>query len=299
MSEAIAQTTLGVGIHDGVPFGDYLAIDAASNSRLKDIDVSPAHCRYRIDNGGDEQTPAMRLGSALHCALLEPKHFEKRFAPQPVVLNPKTGQPWGHTAKAYQSAVGELELDGFSVLKQEEFDLARQWPDLCKSHRGASKLLEATTHRELTAVSSVLDENGRAVLAKARPDFVCAELGILGEVKSTTDLSDAAIARKIGDLDYFRGLAMYQDVLAAAGMELEHLVFLWVNTSPNATPTQRIRTTMLPDIDIELGRSAYQRSLTQYANCLESGEWPGPDDSIVEVGLNPWTRTRTEEELSA
>jgi len=68
-----------------IPASDYFALPALSNSGMKSLHVSPL--RYWCDfiNHGREQnaeeTAAMRIGSALHCAALErDEEFDRRYA---------------------------------------------------------------------------------------------------------------------------------------------------------------------------------------------------------------------------
>ena len=61
---------------------DYFAMPGLSYSGIKDLLVSPLHYWHRNVNPEREErkeTPAMRLGSALHCAVLEPKRFEQQY----------------------------------------------------------------------------------------------------------------------------------------------------------------------------------------------------------------------------
>lgn len=298
MSEATPNYELTPGLHAGVPFNEYLAWDAASNSRLMDTDVSPAHCAYRIEHGGDEETAYMRIGSADHCALLEPDEFENRFAKRPHMVHPDTGKLRNTNYGPLKEAIADLELDGFSVLTADEFDHASTVRDVCSRHSGARKLIQSMTQTELSAIAHVEDAKGRPVRTKARADFVCEEFGILGEVKTTTDLSDRALAKKMADLQYHRGIALYSDVLSEAGLDLPLSVFLWINTSKTATPDQMIRTTSVRTSALVLGRLQYQRSLAVYGDCVESGEWPGADDSILEIDLPGWFYRQSEKELS-
>ena len=62
---------------------DYFAAPGLSNSGMKDLAVSPMrywHLHLNPQRPVDEPTPAMRFGSALHCAVLEPREFGKRYA---------------------------------------------------------------------------------------------------------------------------------------------------------------------------------------------------------------------------
>lgn len=61
---------------------DYFAVRAFSNSGMKDLAVSPLrywHLHVNPNRPPDEPSKEMRLGTALHCAVLQPAEFEKRY----------------------------------------------------------------------------------------------------------------------------------------------------------------------------------------------------------------------------
>lgn len=63
--------------------GEYFAAPGLSCSGMKDLAISPLRYWYRRVNPDaplEEPTPEMRFGSALHCAILEPSEFDKRYA---------------------------------------------------------------------------------------------------------------------------------------------------------------------------------------------------------------------------
>lgn len=62
---------------------EYFAVPALSNSGMKDLAVSPLRFWFKNVNPNrpaDEPTPEMQIGSALHCAVLEPDEFGERYA---------------------------------------------------------------------------------------------------------------------------------------------------------------------------------------------------------------------------
>jgi hypothetical protein len=70
-------------VADATVSSDYFSAPGLSNTGLKDLAVSPTrywHKWLNPERPPDEPTPAMQFGSALHCAVLEPGEFDKRYA---------------------------------------------------------------------------------------------------------------------------------------------------------------------------------------------------------------------------
>ena len=62
---------------------DYFDQPGLSASGMKDLEVSPLrywHLHINPNRPKDEPTPEMQFGSAVHCAILEPDQFDKRYA---------------------------------------------------------------------------------------------------------------------------------------------------------------------------------------------------------------------------
>ena len=62
------------GIYPDLPNEEYHRCDGVSNSMLSDMARSPAHFQA-ARRRQREETPAMAIGTAIHCAVLEPERF--------------------------------------------------------------------------------------------------------------------------------------------------------------------------------------------------------------------------------
>jgi hypothetical protein len=65
-----------------MPAEEYFAAPGLSHSGMKDLAVSPLRYWWKHlnpDREQEESTPAQQIGSALHCAVLEPTEFEHRY----------------------------------------------------------------------------------------------------------------------------------------------------------------------------------------------------------------------------
>lgn len=76
----IPATAFEPGIYHNMPADIYHSLPYASKTYLSEMLRSPKHAKWAIDNPC-EQTPALRIGSAVHCLALEGEtEYEKRFA---------------------------------------------------------------------------------------------------------------------------------------------------------------------------------------------------------------------------
>lgn len=74
------QSTIKPGIYspEMLTNADYHSGGLVTKSKLDLIDRSPAHLKYALDNPREE-TKALRIGKALHCAVLEPEVFLREY----------------------------------------------------------------------------------------------------------------------------------------------------------------------------------------------------------------------------
>ncbi len=75
---AAVNKAIVASIRSRVPAEEYHGLPGVSISRLKELKRSPKHYKYRLEN--PLQSAAMRLGTAAHCAVLEPERFQRQFA---------------------------------------------------------------------------------------------------------------------------------------------------------------------------------------------------------------------------
>jgi hypothetical protein len=105
------------GIHPGVPFADYQAMRGINQSTLKHFSRSAAHVRHSLDDRRPG-TPAQLLGTAMHCALLEPDRFRRDyFLPPKADRRTKVGKAvWAKAVEENPHATAMDKDDYFTCL---------------------------------------------------------------------------------------------------------------------------------------------------------------------------------------
>jgi exodeoxyribonuclease VIII len=166
-----------------MPAADYHAAPALSASGIGKILRSPAHFKCeRVE------TPAMRAGSGLHCAILEPDAFPARYGVMPAGLDRRTN--------AGKAAHSDIEKSGRIVITADEFDVWRRISDAVRAHPALKFLMESGS----AEASIFASEPETEIAVKCRPDWMSDGLPAWIDIKSTEEARPAAFARNHGDL---------------------------------------------------------------------------------------------------
>jgi hypothetical protein len=257
-----------------------------SKSGLDKIAKSPAHFHAYLSETrpAKEETPAMRLGSAIHCAILEPSEFPNRYAfldDAQIVAEIGGGNPRVTTKyKAYKAAF-ELDNIGKTVLTAAEYQACQGMRASVLAHPTAAKLLNAPGRAEQTYLFT---EPLSGASVKIRPDWT-AELDsdvYIVDVKSTEDASPKEFARSAVNFNYPKQAALYVDGYElATGVKPEAFVLIAVEK----VAPYNVALYFADDELLQLGREQYRANCQTYADCIASGVWPGYGDEVNNLKL--------------
>jgi exodeoxyribonuclease VIII len=268
------------GLHPASAFSNnaYHALDAVGKSDLDLIARSPAHWKHAVR----EETAAMRFGSAVHCAVLEPERFETEYVCAPN-LDKRT--------KAGKDAFAEFQAkhDGKTALEINEYTSIGVLAHTVRTHPRVAQFL-ASGQPE---VSALWKDEEFQVRCRARFDWMTPD-GWLIDLKTTTDASPAAFARSCASFRYHVQAAWYLDGYPqASGGDLP-LGFIFIaveKTAPYGIALYEL------DADaVELGRQLARRDLARYANARTFDQWPGYPDAIQPLSLPRWAMNQEIEE---
>ena len=258
------------GITSRVPADDYHSLPGISISRLKTLAKSPLHYQYELKH--PRQTQPMTLGTAAHCAVLEPKLFDGRYTVWARMSDsgnqcPRRGQYWDAFL---------LENVGKIVLTVEEYELARAIGKAVRSDPTAMKYLE-------TGEPEVTMQHGER---RGRADWLTKIDGkpfVVG-LKSARDVRHFKFGSAAATLGYPLQWAWYFDLYESiTGVEPEMIEIVVENTPPHAVVTYIIA----EDIILQ-GREEYEKLLEVLTRCEATGEWPGPAECEQVLTLPSW-----------
>lgn len=196
---------------------NYYKIDALSNSSLSVLDRSPTefYRRFILKDLPQEETDAMRLGSAVHMLALEPERFHERYTVLDGPINPSTGKCYGRDTKKFeawledakQSASGELII-------REEFSESIAIAQAFQGHPEILAIMASKAEKfyEREFYFEAITTDGRKEPAKAMMDCVIPDLGLIIDLKTTQDPSPNKWCWSALDYGYHRQAAIYLDV---------------------------------------------------------------------------------------
>jgi len=223
---------------------EYRAAPGVNWSSLKHIGVSPLYYRYMAAQSYD--SPAMLVGRAVHCAVLEPEAFESRYVTQPDFGDLRT-----KAGKAARDAFKPFGREVLTVAQRETVsDMARA----VRQHDTAARLVRELTHREHSVFWT---DAATSLRCKGRLDGVGP--GYILSLKTTRQNTPGAFARDYFNMLYHAQAAFYAD---GHGAGLPEVTVIVQNHAPHD-----VWVFDTPDEAIDEGRRVYGDLLERLAAC--------------------------------
>jgi PDDEXK-like uncharacterized protein DUF3799 len=264
-------------------------------STLRYIATSPKLLKWRVEHPEPESV-ALRLGRAIHCAVLEPEAFLSRWVSattcQAVTKaggqcqsggSLYSGGKWyckvrGHAPEGATETPGE----GIEVINAEEFALACVCAESVRAHGPSMKLLtggQGEQEMEWTDPQTGIECRGR--VDYLRPDFVV-------DLKSTRRETVREFTRDVAANLYHGQISWYVDGAISAGRLPADAQMPYIVSVSTVEPFD-VAAYQLSKITLEAGRILYRDLLTKYQQCLASGLWPGIAPDLKTLDLPAWT----------
>jgi exodeoxyribonuclease VIII len=220
-NSAAHNWSLHMKILKGIPEREYHAWNLMSASALKTLDKStPLH--LLADRENDEDTPAFRIGRALHSLLLTPAAYELDFV---------TAPDCDRRTKAGKEEFEKFReiAEGRTILTKDEANLVEEMRGGVMSNQSARQLLAACGDNvEITLKGEMF-----GIPMKARIDGWIENSGTIIDIKSTGGLaSPQACAKAAWDFGYWTQFAFYREALRLAGHEVSSVVLIFVEKNP-------------------------------------------------------------------
>ena len=278
MKQVKSSEVSGPGYFTSIENEQYHRGPGVSKSQLDLIEKSPALFQWAKAAPEDgEKKSALNVGDATHAFLLEPHRYAAEYAVGP------ENAPRNTNAGKEKWAEFEAGLTGQTILTPDEGRKIALIRESAMAHPHAKWLLEAEGDVE---ASIYWKDQREGVLCRCRPDKTIPSMGWVVDVKTTADINK--FERSVYDYRYHVQDSYYSDGYAEHfGEELQGFVFLVVSTSIECGKYP-VRLFVLDAEGKDIGRTAYQRNIATYADCMRTGEWSG----IETISLPYWAKER-------
>lgn len=256
----------------GMSNEDYHAYPAYSKSGLDLIDRSPYHYHLRTPK---KATRPMEIGTAIHCAILEPERFAKEY----MLLRDVTDRRQSEYKEAVKVYGSERTLSG-----PEADKVSTMQETVLSRHQGLSD-------PDYTELSLFAKCPKTGLMIKARLDWIKAGLAI--DLKKTQDVRPFELAKSITNYRYHVQDRFYSYVYKlATGESLKDFIFLFVEEEfPHATVLAP-----LDSLAREVGEYKMWKNMETVVDCESDNHWPQPE-SPEELSITNWALSQYEDEL--
>lgn len=247
---------------------EYHAAEGLSSTGIrKIINGTPAHYKAYLDRK-EESTSAMKLGTVIHKAILEPQLFEKEFICKPEGMNFATID-----SKAWKQA---SERSGMQIVAFDDFHMIRE---IQKNFRTDPKLRQLFSGGAVEQSYFWKDE-ASGVFCKCRPDYFDGTRVI--DIKTAESASPKAFQHSIGKYGYHHQSAFYLDGLSQL-TEKRLTDFIHVVIEKEAPYSVAIY--VLDDASLDRARDDLRDAISTVAHCQKTDVWPGYSSEVQTMNL--------------
>lgn len=279
----MSDEPIELGRLPSLPIGEYHNGKCISHSSLEVFRERPQlyYRKFIAKTIPRTETPAMRIGSALHCAVFEPDTYASRYVVKPQGIDRRT------TAGKAAFAAFEAEVGDKTILDADESALVYNMTRAVMGNKSAAQLL-AKGDAEVTwrAKSSSLPYP-----LQCRTDWFNAEGCELSggrpyilDVKTTASLDARSIRfldRTFADWGYHRQIGFYVPLLYDCGVTCSDAFFVVVEKEePFGCIVYR-----MSDAAIARGQDETISDLQRLSRCFKTDTWPNLTEDIAEIGL--------------
>ena len=247
------------------PSDPYSAIKALNWSTLRNMAVSPLLYKYRLARP-QPRTATLTVGTAIHCALLEPDKF----------AGTRRGKAWDEWQE---------EHPGVESLKPAEAERVRLSAAAVRGHRVASRLLDGCRVEE----STTWTDPDTGLACKGRLDAIAPHYVV--DLKSTRDPSPRAFERSASDMLYHGQLGFYADGAVVSG-KVTGCAPPYIIAVQSAEPYDCAVYQLTPET-LAAGRALYRSLMRRLQQCIEADFWPGVCPDLEQLELPPWAQGQT------
>lgn len=244
-------------------------------STLKAALTSALHLRHRLDGAARTDTPSLRMGRLVDCAVLGDMAGVVTVPEQYVTASGALS-----TGKAAAEWVA-AQPPSATIATVAEVLAACRIAAAVRQHPVAGEWLARTTLRH-----HVLTWDEQGVACKAEIDAVCGGDGLIWDLKTTrSPISVRSCLAAICAYVYHGQMGWYERGCQASGLDVRRIGWIFVESS---APYDVVAIEATDEL-IDEGRRLAEDALEVYLRGTRSGEWPGCAPAVV-PGRLLWSR---------
>lgn len=247
---------------------DYHAAPGLSKSALDNIEESPKYYKYKLSHP-DNLSEALIFGSAYHAEILKDEPLDS------IVYITKT-----------QPQKPERDDKGRSPLSEKNLERIKGMTKAFQEDPLARNLVKDA----LIEVSFFWVDPETEILCKCKPDLWWIMKCLVGDLKTTTDVTPKKFKRTVRDFRYEVQGAFILDGIRHAcqqkGIELgSYFPTRFADIAQEKAEPYDIGFFPLGPRTLFSGEVRYKRNLATYAECLRTGVWNGKQPRFEEIEL--------------
>ena len=276
----MSSTMIAPGLYPDFNFDDYLSHSSWGSSSIKDFrNCTAAYAKWRRENRSDS-TPATRLGSAAHCAILTPDLFQEQFVVKPEGME--------FRSKENKAIRDGWIADGKEILTSDEWNTVENIVKAFHSKAAASRSLAAAVHKEASVFWDCTESGlGR----KCRPDWFTADT--IFDLKISIEATKPVdrLTHCVHANGWLNQLAGGRAGLNANGFNIKQGALVVIASQP--PHEARVWLLRLKEADCDFLELENENTCRSIAQCERTGVWPGTPDDWIDIEL-PMSATWTE-----
>ena len=252
---------------------NYALIDAINYSSFKHFLISPKHYKEYI-SCEHEETPAMRLGTAIHSAVLTPSQFSKSYIKAPVCDR--------------RTREGKLEWQDFislhgdkKILTDDDFSTCISIQRAFEANEFFQKLFNGNKNVEQVVVGELF-----GVAVKGRIDMYDERTNTIYDVKSIASVPSVYNCQKAihQNLSYTQAYMYSMLIKQVYNVSTPTFVFGFVEKAkPNS-----IGHVIPSEYFMNYASSIVEKELNRFQNCSLVNAWPSFTHSDVPAIVSPF-----------
>ena len=266
--------------------------DPVNWSTLKHIWTgSPKHYRWAL-NHPREDTEALLLGRATHCAVYEPDEFGKRYAVMPRFhggMNDSSARAKGYAGGKQAKAEWAARFPALEALPLELYERVTGMAAALKEDTVAAPMIVGGFAEQLMYWTDA----PTGIACRGRIDHVG---GCLSDLKTTRTTGLRQFRSVIARFGYHAQLAYYADGLDANGVVLDAPPAI---ISVESSAPFDVLVLEFSDADLNAGRRVYRDALDLLSECRATDKWPGAGGGGSQFAALPeWAMPESDEPIT-